>query len=456
MEFDQDSAVEPTTPKDIQAASPKTVEAPQYETPDLLDEPMRPERTGLKWVLGSGLVALLGIGGWLGYQTFLRTPDEVIAVSMAPVQRNDLEVTITEAGVVELGGQQTFKAPSDVTVQSVLVEERERVSRGQVLLELRDRDLQQRLSDRLVQARINQLDLARQQEVLQERQSRLVDTETRLADSADLLEQGYISEDDFRTDKRAFEDAQAAVRDAEVELTKAQLQVEQDQLTLESLRLQLEDNQIVSPIDAIVLNIDVKPGDGVEREGRLLSIGDPTQETIRLDLTTLNAAKVGIGMPVRVSVIGPNPEIFEGRIVRVSPQAVTESDNAEQSTVEAEAQLNQPSGSLIPGSAVSVDILLEQRANALVVPVTALQRDADQPYVWVKDADDTARRREVTIGLETLEAVEILSGLQAGDEIVVSIPPEVELLPGQPLSTPTAPGTSEDEGTTRGRQPGAM
>ncbi|NEQ46087.1 MAG: efflux RND transporter periplasmic adaptor subunit [Leptolyngbya sp. SIOISBB] len=454
MKLNQDNVVESTTPEDIQTASPATLENSSDEADlDLWAEPRRQEQAGLKWIIASGLTAVVGIGGWFGYRALIQSPPETVMVTMAPVSRDDLEEIITESGVVELGGQQTFKAPGDVTVQSVLVEERERVTRGQVLLELRDRGLQQRLSDRTVEARINQLDLRRKQEVLAERQSRVVDAESRLADSADLLEQGYISEDAFRNDKRELEDAQSALRNAEVELAQAQLRVEQDQLTLASLQLELADNQLVSPMDAIVLKVDVKPGDGVEREGRLLSIGDPTQESIRLEMTTLNAAKVGIGMPVRVSVIGPNPDVFDGRIIQVSPQAVTEGTNSEQSTVEAEASLNQPSESLIPGSAVSVDIILEQRQDALVVPVTAIQRDGEAPYVWVRDADNLARQREVTLGLETLEAVEIMAGLQEGDEIVVSLPPEASLAPGQPLSTEAE---SSQEGVSPGRPGGAM
>lgn len=444
--------MEPTASEDLQETSPAAFEAPQYEDTDLLDDSQQKERTELKWLVGSGLVALLGIGGWVGYQTWWRLPVEPVAVPTAAVSRDDLEVTITEAGVVELGGQQTFKAPSDVTVQAVLVEERQRVSEGQVLLELRDRTLQQRLADQLVQNRINQLDLQRKQEILQEKQLRVADAEVRLADSEELLDQGYISEDDYRTDKRDLENAQSELRTAEVELMKAELQVQQDQINLENLRLQLEDNQIESPMDAIVLKVDVKPGDGVQREGRLLSIGDPTQETIRLEMTTLNAAKVAVGMPVRVSVIGPNPEVFNGQITSVSPQAVTNSSNSEQSTVEAEASLNQPSGVLIPGSAVSVDIVLDQREAALVVPVTAVQRDAESPYVWIKDAENTARKREVSLGLETLEAVEILSGLQVGDEIVVNVPPDIDLSEGQPLgsSSPPSPGGMPASGGRRG------
>jgi len=437
MDVDQDSIVDPTTPEEFQAtvppAPPVSPDDPDF---DVLDIPMQKQRTGLRWIVGSGIVLLMGVGAWLGYQTVGSQTAYPVEVVTAPVGRENLEVTITEAGVVELGGQQTVKAPNDVTVQAVLVEERQRVTQGQVLLELRDRRLQQELSNQLVQNRIDQLTLQRARERLQERRSRLADAENRLQDSAELLEQGYIAEDEFRRDKQAAEDALSAVRDAEVDMSKAELQVQQNQVRTESIRLQLEDNQIVAPINALILNIDVKAGDGVEREGRLLSFGDPTQERIRLQMTTLNASKVAVNMPVRVSVIGPNPEVFEGRIVQVSPQAVSTQDNAEQATVEAEARLLQPSGVLIPGSAVSVEVVLERRRNALVVPVTALQRDAEMPYVWVKDADGNAQRREVEMGLETLESVEIVAGLAAGDEIVVSVPPEATIRPGQPLAEP--------------------
>ncbi|MEO0984558.1 MAG: efflux RND transporter periplasmic adaptor subunit [Cyanobacteria bacterium J06639_14] len=436
--------MDPTTPDKLQAASPPlpplsppVEEIPPPEDSDILSEPDSQQRSGLRWIIGSGLVALVGIGGWLGYQTWGRPPSAPIEVVTVPATRENLEVTITEAGVVELGGQQTFKAPSDVTVQAVLVEERQRVSAGQVLIELRDRTLQQTLDDQLVENRINQLTLQRDREILEERRSRLAEADARLQDSQELLDQGYISEDDFRQDVRAVEDARSSVRDAEVELAQTELQTQQDQVKTDNIRLQLEDNQILSPIDAIVLKVDVKAGDGVEREGRLLSIGDPAQEIIRLQLTTLNAGKVAINQPVRVRLIGPNPEAFPGRIARVSPQAVSESvDNAEQATVEAEARLNQSSDILIPGSAVSVEIILNQRPNALVIPVTALQRDAANPYVWVRDADNTAQQREIETGLETLEAIEVVAGLQPGDEVIVSFPPDETLTPGQPLMDP--------------------
>ncbi|MEM9007216.1 MAG: efflux RND transporter periplasmic adaptor subunit [Cyanobacteria bacterium P01_F01_bin.86] len=436
--------MDPTTPDELQAASPPLPplsppieETPPPENSDILSEPDSQQRSGLRWIIGSGLVALVGIGGWLGYQTLGRPPSAPIEVVTVPATRENLEVTITEAGVVELGGQQTFKAPSDVTVQAVLVEERQRVSAGQVLIELRDRTLQQTLDDQLVENRINQLTLQRDREILEERRSRLAEADARLQDSQELLDQGYISEDDFRQDVRAVEDARSSVRDAEVQLAQTELQTQQDQVKTDNIRLQLEDNQILSPIDAIVLKVDVKAGDGVEREGRLLSIGDPAQEIIRLQLTTLNAGKVAINQPVRVRLIGPNPEAFPGRIARVSPQAVSENaDNAEQATVEAEARLNQSSDILIPGSAVSVEIILNQRPNALVIPVTALQRDAANPYVWVRDADNTAQQREIETGLETLEAIEVVAGLQPGDEVIVSLPPDETLTPGQPLMDP--------------------
>lgn len=437
--------MDPTTSDDYQIASTpiSSLSAPADPPPDL-DEPTHRQSAGLRWILGSGLIAVVGIGGWLGYQTVLRQPPAPVEVMTAPVIRRDLEVSITETGEVELGGQQTFKAPSDVTVQAVLVEERQRVTQGQVLLELRDRAVEQTLDDQLVQNQISELTLLRHQEVLQERRLRLADAESRLQDSTELLDRGFISEDDFRRDRQAVEEAQSQLRDAEIELAKSELQIQRDQVKTDNLRQQLEDNQILSPINALVLKVEVKPGDGVEREGRLLSIGDPTQETIRLQLTTLNASTVNVGMPVEVRVIGPNPEVFPGRITRVSPQAISSGQNAEQSTVEAEARLNQPSNVLIPGSAVSVNILQQQRQDVLVVPVTALQRDAEQPYVWVQDDENTAQRQEVEVGLETLQLVEVTAGLEVGDDIVVSVPPETPLTPGQPLITPADRDTERD------------
>ena len=434
----------PPTPADISPETEAPLSPPSTSDLflDILSEPEEKRRSGMKWLVGSGVLLAAGLAGWVGYNTFLKSPADPIAVPTTAVQVGSIELTITESGTVELGGQQTFKAPSDVTVEAVQVQERQRIDAGTVLLVLRDRALQRELNNKQVENQKAANTLARKQEVILEKQEKLQTAQERFQDSQSLFDRGFISEDEYRRDQQAVDDALSELKDAQVELTNAELDIRNLQLTLQNIRTQLTDNQITSPIDAVVLKVEVKPGDGVKQEGRLLTIGDPTQETVRLQLGTLNAARVNVNMPVRVSMIGPNPQVFTGYISRVSPQAVSAGSSnpyggggEQQGKVEAEAILDTASdGALIPGSAVSVEIILDQRQAVITVPLMAIQNQGDDPFVWLKDEDGKAQKQAVTLGLQNLQTAEIISGLQAGDEIVPALPPGVELTPGAPLA----------------------
>jgi HlyD family secretion protein len=399
---------------------------------EILSEPNKKRRSGVKWLLASGLLLTVGLSGWWGYNRFLQKPVEPTFIPTVAVEKGSVEVTITESGTVELGGQQTFKSPGeDVAVEAVQVEERQRIEAGTVMLVLRDRTLEGDLSTRQIETQKAENMLARKQEIVQEQQAKLQTAQNRLKDSQSLFDRGFISEDAYRQDQQAVDDTVAAVKDAQVELTNAELDVHNAQLTLENTRTQLTDNQIVSPINAVVLNVNVKPGDGVKLEGALLTIGDPTKEIVRLQLATLSAAKVLVNMPVRVSMIGPNPKVFTGRISRVSPQAVSAAGSSDPFSgggeqpgkVEAEAILDAPSeGGLIPGVVASVEVILNQRQSVITAPLTAIQTEGDRQFVWLKDKAGNAQKQPVKVGLQNLESAEIISGLKVGDEIAAALP----------------------------------
>ncbi len=411
---------------------------------EILSEPDEKLRSGVKWLLASGLLLTVGLSGWWGYNRFLQKPVEPIFIPTVAVKKGSVEVTITESGTVELGGQQTFKSPGDdVAVEAVQVEERQRIEAGTVMLVLRDRDLEGQLIDQQIKHQQNENNLARKQEIIQEKQETLQTAQTRLTESKSLLDRGFISEDAYLIDQQAVDTALSALKDAQVELTNAELDIQNSLLTLENTRTRLTDNQIVAPINAVVLNINVKPGDGVKQEGPLLTIGDPTKEIVRLQLATLSAAKVKVNMPVRVSLIGPNPQVFSGRIARVSPQAVSAAGGSDPFSgggeqpgkVEAEAILDTPSnGDLIPGVVASVEVILDQRQSVITAPLTAIQKEGDRAFVWLKDKEGNAQKQPVQVGLQNLESAEIISGLKVGDEIAAALPPEMEITPGTPLA----------------------
>jgi HlyD family secretion protein len=451
-------------------------------------------RAGATWLLISASISLFGGGGWVGYAYFKDLRRNPVSVSLMPVEQGNVEVTFTEAGVVELGGQKSLKAPRDVTIEQVLVQEGQRIPSGQNLLIMRDREGQNQFQEQVIENRKLSESLTRKQAVVAEKlqklnivQKRYQDieqkfnqgntpeveklrnAEKRYQDSQILFKRGLISQDELQADKEKVSDAQAAIKtaqeklqgekdkvdeaniaykDAELEQRNALLDVQRGQDKLLEIQQKLGDRVLKAPFNSIVLKLNVNPGDGIKTEGKLLTLGDPSKEIVKLQLTTLNAAKVRLNQLVRVSTIGPNAKTFSGRLISLSPQATppsTEEGGASaagrssdsQARVDAIAMLDKPSGSLIPGSQVSVEVVLQRRQNVLTIPLEVLQQ-SDKPFVWVKDASNKAQKREITLGLQGLTTAEVKSGLQTGEQIVQP-PPNQNLTSGTPLQIESNP-----------------
>jgi HlyD family secretion protein len=397
-------------------------------------------RRAKTWLLWSGFLGLMAIAGWLVYEKYLAQPPQPVAVRVLPVKTSTVETTVTESGTVELGRQITLKSPKDVTVEEVKVKEGDRISAGQSLIILRDRLIVESYQDQIVDNAKTQLDLDRARGKIVEAQKNLQVRETRDQENQNLISQGVISRTDAQEAADNLAQARSELEDTLVAEQKAQLDVENGTRKLAALEKQMSDRLVTSPIEAIVLKVNVRNGDGIKTEGNLISLGDPSQEIIKLQLTTLNALKVSINQVARVSIIGPDSQVFTGRVISLSPQASAASQDSSassestsntgsggQAKVDAKVLLDKPSNTLIPGSLVSVEIITDSQKNAIAVPPEAIQRNERKPFVWLKDADNQAKKQPVTVGLQGLQQVAITSGLKPGDSLV--IPP-----PGSSLS----------------------
>ncbi|OCR01021.1 efflux transporter periplasmic adaptor subunit [Oscillatoriales cyanobacterium USR001] len=478
-------------------------------------------KTGIKWLMWSGAIAV-GIGGSLfAYGLYQNRSPEPVAVQLIPVKLGDIEDTINESGIVELADQQTLKSPVDATVDRVLVKIGQNITFGQSLITLRDPTRQtiltkqelaiqgkkltlENLRQKLVEAE-EKLSIA--QEILENYQSRsssdfseiekqelslannrqkvveakenLASSEQKLLDLKTLFEKGYIAEnevksqeDQVRSVKVSLRDAefqiksdllefknlqnkllekeqelQAKVMNAEAELRQARLDVSTNTRDLQTSQLEyrekeqeLQNNILTASIEGKILNIKVKNGDGVTRGTELLTLGDPTKELVKLQLSTLNAAKVKPNQAVRISIMGPKSKQFLGRVESLfilagsgESSGNSQSNQGGQATVPATVKLDTPSRTLIPGSQVNVEIILQQRQKVVVLNTEVVVRSESKPFVWIRDSQGKAQKKPVTLGLEGLTQVEITSGLRAGDRVVIP-PPEPPLEPGTPLT----------------------
>jgi HlyD family secretion protein len=391
------------------------------------------------WIGCVSAVAIAAPAAWYGYQAYSSRPTTPPAtVSLTPVTRGNVELSVTESGTVALGGQQTLTAPREATIDQVNIKEGDRVRKGQVLLVLRDREVQESIRDQQIEQVKFQLDFDRAGEKLAEAKAKVVEAEKRLKETQELVTGGFLSDTDLQTDKTDLAAAQSALRDEQISMQKMQIDRDNQQQKLIALQRQLQDTAVVSPIDGIVLSLNVANGAGVQTEAKLLSLGDPNQEIVQLQFIPANAEKVKVNAVAKVQMIGPAPKVFPGRVISISPLAsfgdpnVPSTNNSGQATVAAKVLLDRPSNTLIPGSIVSVEVITQSRRDVIVVPPDLIQK-GEGAFVWMRDEQGNAKQQPVKLGLIGLQGVEIKSGLNAGDQIVVPSP-ETPLSPGMKIN----------------------
>jgi HlyD family secretion protein len=412
----------------------------------LLSATKKKYRFATQLLVWSGFLTAIAVGGWFGYSYYLRESVKPLPVQLFPVQKGTVEITVSESGKMELGGQQTFKSPGEnATVEQVLVTEGEKVTTGETLLLLRDRDAQEQEQDQKLENSKFVLTQSRNQEKVAEAQEKAQKKQAKVREAEELFSKGYIPETELEEDRENLDTAQAELSDAQLELNSAKLDTQNGQEKLANIQQKLQDRLVISAIDGVVLDVNVKNGDGITTDTNLVTIGDPNQEVVKLQLTTLNAAQVKLNQVARVSAIGPNPQTFTGRVIKLSPQASAKSEESTseptsdpssdgQAKVDATVLLDKPSKTLIPGSQVNVEIISKQHQNVITLPLEMVQNNGKESFVWVQDKKGKAEKQPVTLGLEDLTSVELTSGLEAGEQVILPSP-NLTITPGIPLQT---------------------
>ncbi len=297
-------------------------------------------------------------------------------------------------------------------------------------------NLEKKLSEELVTLQMNVKEKQSNLETANIQIKNQENTLNSLSISAQKIEQEL--EDTVSNAREEVAQAEIKLRDAKLDLSNSIIALDKHQLERQKIEQEIIARIVTAPISGKVLNIAVEPGDVVDRSKELLIIGDPNREVVKLQISTLNAAKVKPNQLARISLAGPDEEIFTGYVETVSlvansgsSQSSGSSSSSGNATVAATVRLDSPSGSFIPGSRVSVDIILEQRENVIAVETSVVDNSGSEPFVWVRNAEGKAQKKSVKLGLEDLTngLVEVTSGLEAGDEVILP-PVDRELTEG--------------------------
>jgi HlyD family secretion protein len=407
-----------------------------------------PKRHLLVAPLGFGGVGLAAIAMSLqlgcGSSKDAAEPAPTVTVQAASVQSKTIHATVTTHAVLYPRDQVTIVPKVVAPIKKFYVQRGSRVRAGELLAELENRDLQGALTEnqggyQQAEATYKSASQSAEQDLKVAKQQ--LDAAQKVFDARQTLyKQGAMAEKDV-------EDARIALTQAQNNYDLAQkqynLKVAEGQLIAAkgktaSAQAQLSYTRITSPISGVVTDRPYFVGDTAPSGAPILTIMDLSKVVARAYIAPQQAAELHEGDAAKVTGADGNEEI-SGRVTVVSP-AVDPNSTAMQVWVE----VPNPGDRLKPGTTVGLSIVANTVKSALVVPADAVLTAPDgKATVMVIGKDQLAHQTEVTTGIHEDGEVQILSGLEAGEQIVTTgaygLPDGAKVAIAKPAAQPAEP-----------------
>lgn len=381
-----------------------------------------------RWLWGAGVAAVAAVAVLATVK--LRAPEvDAFIVQPAPLVRTlQFSARVNTLSRVSVGATLTGR------VARVAVDEGAQVRRGDLLVQLETGELQAaeaqaRAAEQQAQARLAGLRSTGRTSAnaaLLQAQATLRAAEAELARTQQLVRQGFLSEARLDETRRAVEVARAQVAGAQAQtraneesgtdVAQAQAQLAQSRAATAAAQQRLAQAAVLAPTDARVLARNVEPGQIVQPGAALMSLAlaGPTQLVAQVDERFLDQLQAGQKATVLADAFAGQP--FAARVLSIAPAV-----DAQRGAIEVKlALVGATPAFLREDMTLSVEVETAQRERTLVVPLRALRGDATAGAVGVLVAQQGhARARPVRLGLRTLDAVEVLDGLRAGETVLL-------------------------------------
>ena len=363
------------------------------------------------------------------------------AVDGYVVARRDIVQTVVATGRVTTPQRVSAGAVVTETVARIPVDEGQAVRRGDVLIELDDRDeraavMQAEAAVAQSEARLRQLrevGLPAAKHALVQAEANLRLSHQQFERNRDLKARGYISQAALDDATRNLDVATSQLKAAQLQvqastaggadLAMAQTALDQAKAGLVAAKAKLAQTVIVAPADGVLIARNVEPGDVVQ-PGKELMVLAPTGETqIVVQVDEKNLSQLKLGQTAIASADAYPGERFNADLFYINPGI-----DALRGSVEVKLRVPQPPPYLRQDMTVSVDIEIARKPAALVAPADAIF-EAAGAHPWVLAiAGGRARKTPVTLGIKGEGRVEILEGAAQGDRL---IPVAAGVAPGQ-------------------------
>ncbi len=388
------------------------------------------------WVrnaLWIGALALLSVG----IAVFIRTRG--VAADVATVENAPVKQTLVFSARVSSVARAEIASTLTARVERVLVREGDRVKAGQLLVQLDEDELRAQLAQARAALASAQARMRAQTEVatpvasqaLRQAEANLDFARREAERQRALFAQGFIGQARLQESDRALALAQAAWAQAQAqsagnaqsgaETVSVQSRVQEADAAVKTAQTKLAQMRILAPADGRIVLRSVEIGDVVQPARRLLALAADGETRLVAQVDEKNLALLREGMLAVASTDAFPDKPFSAQLSYLSPAA-----DATRGTVEARLVVKEPPPFLRDDMTVSVEVVTAQKSNALTLPANALREVDGKNFVLIV-SDGRALEQPVRLGIRTPQRAEVLEGLTAGQQVIVS----AAITPGQ-------------------------
>lgn len=338
-----------------------------------------------KWIIGTILLA--SIAGLLFIN--LAKTNKAIDVTLTEAVTGTVRESVFAGGTLAASEKEDYYVPFSGLVKDVSIKPGDRVKKGDTLFVMDAAALEE-------QMRLEEINLEMVR--AEERMYR----ESRMRAARQEVAQG-------REPENVLDDN---------ELTLYRLRAERSMLAMESLKEKLSKSEVKAEMDGVVALAAIRPGQAAAEGLQAVSLINDRQLEATAYLNELDAVKVKTGMEAIITGDSFDEELA-GTVVFVSPIAAPADPASRDASVEIRVEPANVPETLRPGLSVALEIVLPAEPEVLV-PLAAVRYSGEQAFVF-EAMDGIAVRRDVTVGKDDGQMVEILSGLAPGDKVIGNV-----------------------------------
>jgi RND family efflux transporter MFP subunit len=343
-------------------------------------------------------------------------------VAVALVKRGLIASSLTLSGAFRPYQQVDVHAKVAGYIRQIYVDVGDQVKAGQVLAILEVPELSAEVAGAKADIRRSEEAVHRAESEIQRAQSTYSAYHsgyTRLKQASESRP-GLIAEQELDDSMAKDRESEAQVASTRASLAESQSQLAVAHATLDRLSALESYSHITAPFAGVVTKRYADTGALIQAGTSSNTQSMPVVQLaewsrLRLVVPVPESAvpQIHLGSVVQVRVAALN-RTFAGRVARFADAL-----DPQTRTMETEIDVENHNGTLVDGMYAETSVILSQRNGVLTVPVQAVQRDGSGAAVWRVDPDRRIEERSVKLGEEGNERVEILSGLEENDQVVI-------------------------------------